>query len=90
MANTPKKRRIGPAAIAAGAAELLAYRMMETLVKKGLLSQSEAAGAFVAAANDIRSGTEDDEPETASVGENIATSYETRAAWLLGRKGPGA
>ena len=90
MAKAPEKRRIGPAAIAAAASELLAYRMMEALVHKGLLSQSEAAGVFVAAANDVRSGTEDDDQETASAGEKMATSYETRAAWLLGRKGPGA
>jgi hypothetical protein len=87
MAKTPK-RQIGPAAIAAAASELLAYRLLEALVKKGLLSQAEAAGVFVDAANDVRSGTEDDDEATASAGEAMATNYEGRAAWLLRRKDP--
>jgi hypothetical protein len=86
MAEDPPKRRLDPTSIIAGGAGLLAFRSMEALVKKGLLSQQEAASAFVAAANDLRSGTEDDDQASASAGEVLARNYEKYAAWLLGRK----
>jgi hypothetical protein len=83
MAEKPDKRRLETVSIVAGASGLLAFHLAKALVEKGLLSQSEAAGAFVAAANDVRSGTEDDHEMSARAGETMATTIEQYASWLL-------
>lgn len=85
MANKPTKRHLQPLSIATIGSGFLALRLLAALVEKQLMSQAEAAAVFVSAANDVRTGTEDDAPDSAGLGEELARTYEKYAAWLLGK-----
>lgn len=58
------------------------HAVLAALVRKGTLTQQEAADVLVTTARRIREGTEDD--EKAKLGEGIAQHYELLAGWLLG------
>lgn len=74
--------RQNPLTIPAFANSFVAFRLLSLLAEKGILSQAEAASVMTAAADDVRSGTEDDKGE--AVGEAVAKSFEQMAGWLLG------
>jgi hypothetical protein len=66
---------------------MLVRQMCGLLVRKGLVTQAEAAAVFTSAAEEVRMGTEDRAPTDAALGEMVATSYEQQAHWLLGYSG---
>lgn len=66
----------------AGDAALMRH-MLLLLIEKGLVTQSEASGVFTAAAEEVRSATEDEADYVAMLGEAYAQQCETHASWLL-------
>lgn len=71
-----------PVAAAAQASTLFAHTLLSALVKKGILSQEDAAQVLIDTAEKLRMGTEDG--GAAQSGEATAQVYETMAGWLLG------
>ena len=73
-----------PQTIMFGANAMFNYRLCVGLIESGALTQQQAATIMLAAANDVRSGTEDG--VSADFGEKIASRYEVFAGWLLGKQ----
>lgn len=72
-----------PETINFGASSFFNFRLCQTLIDKGVLTNAEAADVFVKAANDVRSGSEDGAGQM--LGEVVASRFEVMAGWLLGQ-----
>lgn len=76
-----------PESVNAGVTAMFAFRLLQALAEKGVLSNAEADGVLTATADDIRTGTED--AGTERLGEASARMMEQLAAWILGHNNTG-